>query len=147
MFPSHIVTTQDNYNNEEERRVADSINNLYNTDAGAFPSVFSFRTKLWLVLLVLSAIFIVLLTYLSFKQERVTPFFLLTIITIMVTLIGSAIQFTKGLLKDKREEDNRSILLAIVQDNRRILEEIQRIRRIDEGRPIEEENMRTQSSH
>ena len=128
---SHFVTTQENYKKAEEGGVgsdiSDSLNNV--DDIGAFPSVFSFWTKFWLVLLVLSVSVILYLIYLSFIQEKVTTFFIFNIITGIVTLMAF-IMFIKSLFRDRHREEKR------------IADEIQRIRRIDERRLLIEENRR-----
>ena len=69
-------------------------------------------------------------------------FFLFSIIAGMMGIVKSAIEFIKGLFRDKIAEDNRRSLLVIAENNRRILEDIQSIRLF-----IEEENRRTQTSH
>ena len=134
---------RDNYNNTEEEGVGadtpDSLDNI--DDTGAFPSDFSCWTSFWLVFLILSLLFTGYLVFLSFKQESLTASFLFSIIAGMVGIVKSAIEFIKGLFRDKIAEDNRRSLLVIA-------EEIRSIRRIDERRLfIEEENRRTQSSH
>ena len=107
--------------------------------------------------LVLSLIFTIHLIFLSFKEESVTAFFLFNIITGMVTILTSAIEFIKGLFRDRHlaiAEENRRSLLVIskeIQMNQRslvyIIEEIQRIRRTNERRLVIEDKRRTQSSY